>query len=115
MNQQERDDGYQKYLEIICREAELLGTQWVLETIARHYKGTHYKSKEFCNVSTHASWQGWWPVIDEDGDLTGRISEGGEGYLVTNDHMAVISEACWPRAGADVCDDVATLLPKEGE
>lgn len=112
MNQHESYAGYQKYLEIICKEAELLGTQWVCETIVKHYKGTNYKNKELHNVRFHASWQGWWPVIDEDGDLTGHITEGGDGYLVTSDYCAMISEADAARAGAAVCDGVATL-PEE--
>lgn len=104
------NESYKKYLEIICKEAELLVKQWVLETIVKHYRYIHYRDEEFNAVSSHTDWDGWWPVIDENGDLTGRISEGGKGYLVTADHQAVISEADAVRAGADVCDGVATLI-----
>lgn len=86
------------------------GRMWVIQAIASHYSLYHYLDEEFDAVSNHADWDGWWPVIDENGDLTGQISEGGEGYLVTDDHNAVISEADAVRAGAAVRDGYATLL-----
>ena len=65
-------------------------THGLCRAIARAHIGDRYDSPEFSADSERAYWDGVWPVIDGDGELTGGISEGDDDYLSVND-AAVIS------------------------
>jgi len=47
-------------------------------TAADDGRGLDYRSAEWQRLAERCQWQGIWPVIDADGNLTGEISEGSE-------------------------------------
>jgi hypothetical protein len=83
-----------------CRAAEeavaeaLKATRvWFLDA----FRGARYDAPEARDAGSLCEWQGIWPVIDRDGNLTGAYSEGGEGELNVDDEaMISVDEA---RAG----------------
>lgn len=92
----------------------LLGNYWRLEAIVQNYRLSHYLNEEFNAVSEHECWQHCWPVIDEDGCLTGAITDGSDDYLTTDDNMAAISKADAVRAGAVIDSEGGlAVLPVE--
>jgi hypothetical protein len=58
-------------------EAALVTVQSEQATAAAG-RGMHYRSAEWQRLAERCQWQGIWPVIDADGELTGEISEGSE-------------------------------------
>ena len=58
-------------------------------TAAADGRGMHYRSAEWQRLAETLHWQGIWPVIDADGELTGEISEGGENELNVNDEAMI--------------------------
>ena len=69
-------------------------THGLCRAIAEAHSGERYDSPEFTADSERAFWDGVWPVIDGDGDLTGAISEGGDDMLsVGNDALIDADDA----------------------
>lgn len=58
-------------------------------TTAANGRGLHYRSAEWQRLAECVSWQGIWPVIDADGELTGEISEGSESELNVDDEAMI--------------------------
>jgi hypothetical protein len=58
-------------------------------TAAEDGRGLHYRSAEWQRLAAFAQWQGVWPVIDANGDLTGDISEGCESELNVDDEAMI--------------------------
>lgn len=50
----------------------------------------HYQSAEWQALRDLVQWPGWWPVVDGDGEITGQITDGGEG---DDDYLNVSEEA----------------------
>lgn len=55
--------------------------------IASAHAGEHYTSEAFLADSDRVLWDGVWPVIDSDGDLTGEITDGDAMLNVNEDAM----------------------------
>jgi hypothetical protein len=62
-------------------------------TAAEDGRGLHYRSAEWQRLAERCQWQGIWPVIDADGDLTGEISEGGEDESNVDDEAMIDTDA----------------------
>jgi len=58
-------------------------------TAATDGRGMHYRSAEWQRLAAFVQWQGIWPVIDANGDLTGDISEGCESELNVEDEAMI--------------------------
>jgi hypothetical protein len=66
---------------------------WFLDA----FKGERYDAPQTRDAVAVCEWQGIWPVIDRDGNLTGDYSEGDDHLLVDNgEAMISVDEA---RAG----------------
>jgi hypothetical protein len=61
-----------------------------MNAVAEAGVGMHYESAEWQALRDLLQWHGWWPVIDGDGEINGRITEGGEG---DDDYLNVDDEA----------------------
>lgn len=62
------------------------------EIICQQFAGTHYRDRQFRQVSAAADWKQVWPEIDRDGNLTGRLV-GDESGFANVDDEAMISTA----------------------
>jgi hypothetical protein len=63
------------------------------DTAALEGRGLHYRSSEWQRLAAFVPWQGAWPVIDANGDLTGEVSDGsGENELNVDDEAMIIDE-----------------------
>lgn len=58
-------------------------------TAAEDGRGLHYRSAEWQRLAERCHWQGLWPVIDADGNLTGEISEGAESESNVDDEAMI--------------------------
>ena len=64
------------------------------EAICKRFAGAYYRDRAFRRACDQASWHNVWPVIDRDGDLTGEVCDGDDGYLNVDDEaMITIGEA----------------------
>lgn len=87
-------------------------THGLCRAIAEAHSGERYDSPEFIADSERACWDSVWPVIDGDCELTGAISEGGDGMLsVNNDAMIDIDVA--RAAGWRIDTEEGTASPSE--
>jgi hypothetical protein len=71
-------------------------THGACRAIAEAHSGEHYTSPAFARDSERVDWDGVWPVVDRDGELTGEISEGEDEddvYNVDGDAMISHEEA----------------------
>ena len=83
-----------------CRAAEDAVAQalrqtrvWFLAT----FRGERYDAPQTRDAVALCEWQGIWPVIDRDGNLTGEYSEGGENDLNVDDEAMIDADEA--RAG----------------
>lgn len=81
------------------------------EAICEEFAGSHYRTPAFRRACNAVNWDGLWPVIDRDGDLTGAVVDSEAGYLnVDDDAMIAIGEA---KAGRwQLLDDGYAAEPK---
>lgn len=66
-------------------------THGACRAIASAHAGEHYTSPAFARDCERVNWDGVWPVVDRDGELTGEITEGDDHHNVGD--MAMISHA----------------------
>jgi hypothetical protein len=63
------------------------------DTAAADGRGMNYRSAEWQRLAGFATWQGAWPVIDANGDLTGEVSDGcGENELNVDDEAMIFDD-----------------------
>jgi hypothetical protein len=84
-------------------------THGACQAIAEAHRGEHYESPAFLADCERVHWQGIWPVVDRDGELTGQISEGDDCYNV--DDMAMIERGEAREGGWVVDADGAYAQP----
>ena len=87
-------------------------THGLCRAIAEAHSGERYDSTEFTADSERAFWDGVWPVIDGDGDLTGTISEGGDDMLSVNNDALIDADVA-RRAGWRIDIEEGTAAPSE--
>jgi hypothetical protein len=61
-------------------------------SVAGAHRGEHYTSPAFRLDADRVNWDGLWPVVNRDGELTGAITEGDDHYNV-DDAMIEAEEA----------------------
>lgn len=61
-----------------------------LQALATAAEGLHYNSPEAKKILDAGDWQGYWPVVDRQGILTGDITDS-EGAFANVDDLAMIS------------------------
>lgn len=71
-------------------EADEGFTVGAMNVVAEAGFSMHYESAEWQALRELVQWQGWWPVVDGEGEITGQITEGGEG---DDDYYRVGEEA----------------------
>ncbi len=57
-------------------------TLGLCRSIAQVHAGEHYSSPAFRLDSDRVNWDGLWPVVDRDGELTGEVTDGDGHYNV---------------------------------
>jgi hypothetical protein len=81
------------------------------QAIASAHRGSNYTSPAFIADADRVNWDGLWPLVDRNGELTGRVTEGDGCYNVGDAAMIEKNEA---RAGGwlvDADDAYATQPP----
>lgn len=79
---------------------------------ANYHRGEHYTCPAFAKDSGRVFWDGVWPVVDGNGDLTGDICEGGDGFYNVDD-MAMIGRDDARDGGWTVDADGAHAKPPQ--
>lgn len=71
--------------------------------------GDTLDSPEFQIDANRVNWDGCWPVVDGDGEITGEITEGGDGWLFVRCEGGdgMIEESVARDAGWEIEDTVA--------
>lgn len=87
-------------------------THGLCRAIAEAHCGERYDSPEFTADSERVFWDSVWPVIDGDGELTGAISEGGDGMLNVSDEAMIDADVA-RRAGWRIDAGEGTARPSE--
>ena len=83
----------------------------ILAAFARH-GNFRYTSPVWQNVALAFEWDCVWPVIDDDGYLTGDVGIAGEdGMLVTDDWEAIISREDAELGGWEIDEDGCIATP----
>jgi hypothetical protein len=81
------------------------------QRIAEANAGLHYNSREWLRAAGGGEWNGTWPVIDRDGNITGEVVDSVDGYLNVGDEaMIPTGEA---RVGGWSVKDGYATPPKE--
>jgi hypothetical protein len=86
-----------------------------MNAVAEAGVGMHYESAEWQALRDLLQWHGWWPVIDGDGEINGRITEGGEGdddYLNVDDEAMIATDDA-RAAGWRTDTEEGTAAPSE--
>jgi hypothetical protein len=68
-------------------------TEGACAAIAAEHRGEHYTSPAFARDAERVNWDNVWPVVDRDGELTGRITDGDGHYNVADVAMIEQDEA----------------------
>lgn len=83
-------------------------TDWALcRAIAEAHRGKRWTDAAFLADADRVYWDSVWPEVDEDGDLTGHITEG-DGCRKTPDDMAMIPVSEAKAGGWIITDEYAT-------
>lgn len=75
-----------------CRAAEaevVAAADACPEFVAGRLEGERFADDEVAVMLDRCDWSGWWPVIDGEMRLTGRITEGGPGFLNYDDEAMI--------------------------
>jgi hypothetical protein len=106
-------------LDLLCIHSAsgcgLLGadTHGACRAIAAAHSGEHYTSPEFVRDADRVDWDGVWPLVDRDGELTGEITQGDGCYNVGD--VAMISHSEAHEGGWSVdADGAYATQPKAG-
>lgn len=82
------------------------------ERAAEACAGLSLDSAEWQEARDAVAWEGLWPEVDGDGELTGKVVGDEEGYLNVDDE-AMISEEVARRAGWRIDIEDGTAAPSE--
>jgi len=75
-----------------CRAAErrvVAAADACPEYVAGRLEGERFADGEVAAMLDRCDWEGWWPVIDGELRLTGRITEGGPGFCNYDDKAMI--------------------------
>jgi hypothetical protein len=81
------------------------------QAIASAHRGSNYTAPAFIADADRVNWDGLWPLVDRNGELTGKVTEGDGCYNVGDAAMIEKNEAREGGWLVDADDAYATQPP----